>query len=969
MAKDNQFSRGSEWRKWDLHLHSPDTKINNQYGSGIAVWDEFCKKIEDSDVKAFGITDYFSGDAYSCFIKNFNKKYPDSHKIFFPNIELRTNDVVNAAQEEVNVHLIFNSFLPDIEKNINLFLQSLYTNKTVENNRHVKASELSGEPAYIEATTTREFIMKALRNVFGEKADLTEYVLIFTAANNDGIRTETEEIAGKIRGKKRKVLITDELDKFSDGFFGSANNTQYFLQQNRLDNENEFIKSKPVISGCDAHSFSQLSNWLGVQFLEDGKLTRDITWIKADLTFEGLRQIVYEPAGRVFIGQEPEVENRVREKQTKYINSIQLGRSATYDSCHGSWFHDVKIKLSKELVAVIGNKGSGKSALTDIMGLLGNSHNQLHGREELFSFLNKEKFLKNNCASHFQGQLSWYGGQPDVCTLNQRTDENLAEKVEYLPQKYLEKICSNIEDDEFRKKLNEVIFGYIDANDRLGKTNLDDLITYLSSQAEADITLAKETLHSENEKVVSIERKLTSDYKKSLEKSVTSKTEEIEAHRGVEPVKVDEPAKGQPSLSSTNEPVAALNERITKLKSSINKLECEQQIAVNQSSDLVLAKQAIERCEKGIAKLQADYQKLFTDVELIFGDVVNVSIDYEIIDKKIQEKNDRLAEIGRLLVSEEEISVLEIDESEKEKALCYSLAGQFYALEKQRASIINLLDKPQRDYQDYLNKKRQWDSRLNELVGDGADPAPNTLNWLSNELKKIDSVYPKDLERAIGDRDKLAREILSKKQKLVVFYNKVKKSIDTEIDSFSEELGGYDISIDADLRLDPAFYICFFDYINQAVRGSFYGVDDGRSLLESLFNKNDDWQNHENIFTSLKRLAGHLHEDKRDDVSLSADRQRDIFKQMKQQKDPVELYDYLYGFDYLKTKYNLKVDGKNLSELSPGERGGLLLVFYLMLDKRDMPLIIDQPEDNLDNKSIYEILVTFLKKAKKRRQI
>lgn len=55
--------------------------------------------------------------------------------------------------------------------------------------------------------------------------------------------------------------------------------------------------------------------------------------------------------------------------------------------------------------------------------------------------------------------------------------------------------------------------------------------------------------------------------------------------------------------------------------------------------------------------------------------------------------------------------------------------------------------------------------------------------------------------------------------------------------------------------------------------------------------------------------------------------------------------------------------------MSPGERGGLLLVFYLMLDRRDIPLVIDQPEDNLDNKSVYEILVKFLKKAKKRRQI
>ena len=87
------------------------------------------------------------------------------------------------------------------------------------------------------------------------------------------------------------------------------------------------------------------------------------------------------------------------------------------------------------------------------------------------------------------------------------------------------------------------------------------------------------------------------------------------------------------------------------------------------------------------------------------------------------------------------------------------------------------------------------------------------------------------------------------------------------------------------------------------------------------------------------------------------------------QKTPQELYDHLFGFDYLEPKYDLKVDGKELSELSPGERGGLLLIFYLMLDHQDIPLVIDQPEDNLDNKSVYEILVSFIKQSKKRRQI
>ena len=67
--------------------------------------------------------------------------------------------------------------------------------------------------------------------------------------------------------------------------------------------------------------------------------------------------------------------------------------------------------------------------------------------------------------------------------------------------------------------------------------------------------------------------------------------------------------------------------------------------------------------------------------------------------------------------------------------------------------------------------------------------------------------------------------------------------------------------------------------------------------------------------------------------------------------------------------YELKLGEKHLTELSPGEKGAMLIVFYLMLDKNNIPLIIDQPEENLDNESIYKILVHFIRDTKKRRQV
>ena len=56
------FPRGSEWRKWDLHVHVPGTKLNDGYGDPHL--EQFCHALEQSDVDAFGITDYFSVDAF-----------------------------------------------------------------------------------------------------------------------------------------------------------------------------------------------------------------------------------------------------------------------------------------------------------------------------------------------------------------------------------------------------------------------------------------------------------------------------------------------------------------------------------------------------------------------------------------------------------------------------------------------------------------------------------------------------------------------------------------------------------------------------------------------------------------------------------------------------------------------------------------------------------------------------------------
>jgi predicted metal-dependent phosphoesterase TrpH len=61
------FPRGSEWRKWDLHIHSPLSILANSYEmlqGGTPDWPRFLARLEGSELAVIGITDYFTIDGY-----------------------------------------------------------------------------------------------------------------------------------------------------------------------------------------------------------------------------------------------------------------------------------------------------------------------------------------------------------------------------------------------------------------------------------------------------------------------------------------------------------------------------------------------------------------------------------------------------------------------------------------------------------------------------------------------------------------------------------------------------------------------------------------------------------------------------------------------------------------------------------------------------------------------------------------
>jgi DNA repair exonuclease SbcCD ATPase subunit len=80
--------------------------------------------------------------------------------------------------------------------------------------------------------------------------------------------------------------------------------------------------------------------------------------------------------------------------------------------------------------------------------------------------------------------------------------------------------------------------------------------------------------------------------------------------------------------------------------------------------------------------------------------------------------------------------------------------------------------------------------------------------------------------------------------------------------------------------------------------------------------------------------------------------------------------DWFYGTRHIQVQYGIQYEGIAIEQLSPGTRGIVLLLLYLAVDRQDLrPLIIDQPEENLDPHSVFRELVPHFREARKRRQV
>ncbi|WP_299059208.1 TrlF family AAA-like ATPase [uncultured Polaribacter sp.] len=944
--------KGAEWRKWDLHVHTP-ASIYQRFGAdNEETWETYISDLENlpNDYAVLGINDYLFLDGYTKLKEEQTANNRLQNIKLLPVVEFRIEKFAGVDfknLKRINLHVIFSDEVT-IETIKSQFLNTLEQSYSIVNGEKWTRAITKESVSELGAEIKKSVAPEELKH-YGSDLDEgfnnlnIDEKQIFKSLNKDCFKdkfiiaigkTEWADLKWTDASIATKKSIINEADIV---FTASKSIEAYNNAKAQLTNQ----KVNDLLLDCsDAHYLSSST--------DKDRIGNCYTWIKADPNFEGLKQVLNEPKERIFIGEIPLIKNRVSTNKTKYIKSLSLKPISGYGGGYGKWFNDVDIPLNPELVAIIGNKGSGKSAIADIIGLCGNAKI----KADDFSFLNKKKFRSggDKISKNFEATLLWESDVTSTKTLNSEIGEDI-QMVKYLPQGYFERLTNEISTiKEFQDEIENVVFTHINIDDKGSFTSFDELIRHKKNISNQEIDLIKQELKLVNQEIINLEKKRNSKYKEKIENNIKLKKDELEALN--EPKVVSNPDSDPNNVSENKiilDKIGKINEQSQKIADSILKNVEQKKVLIDELDELNITKEDVQFRKREFDDFKIQKEPILLKYGLSFNTIFKLELKLDSLNNLINAK-------------EKEFSTLKINlgEEDSKDPNFKSLKAKLETLSKELKIEQSKLDGPQKAYQIYLTKKKEWENKKGEIIG--SDDKVNTLKFFEKELLFLtDNLLDKLSELKIK-RNEISSKIFDKKQAIISIYKKIKSDIDSIIKDNTSLVEDYKININAALTLKPSFNDKFFSFINQNVLGTFYNKENGQLQLNKIYN-GTDFDKKEEVIEFLNNLVDAISFDKRSDQK-NTDRYID-----EQLKDANELYDYLFSLDFLDYNYQLKQGDKTLEQLSPGEKGALLLVFYLLLDKEDIPLIIDQPEDNLDNHSVANILVPFIKIAKNNRQI
>ena len=897
----------SEWHRWDLHLHTASS-YDYKYKSKDAD-DKLYQALVDADVRAAAITDHFKIDPDR--IKHLreiaSKKEEEDGTpkiIFFPGVELRMNQ---GGNNNLHVILIFSNEAD---------LRALCEDFNAFKREHAKSAE-SDETIQWYFNNIADFAKRhdALISIHaGGKSQGLDEELSSTYLFNQAIKTEiVKDIQFLEMGRKR------DLDNYAKRVFPDL------AKRN--------IPRKPMIICSDCHDPRDYA-------------PKEALWIKADLTFDGLKQCVYQPMERVYVGDVPPMLDRFRKNPQANIREISVRRIDNPANKQANWFN-FQMPLSYGMTAVIGNKGCGKSAFSDIIGFLCKSTSMNDA-----SFLNGNKFrqLPHNYAKDYEASITWADGKSSSLSLAESgvNQSSLMEDAQYLPQQYIESVCNDF-GDAFQKEIDRVIFSYVDDTGKGNAENLEQLIELKARALRIQEGNAIEELRKLNARIIRLEDKKTAAYREEISRNLAKQREVLQRHDSSKPTEVPKPE------SKTAD--AKYQEELNRINQSIAKKEEERQ----KATALIL--------QKDIFATEAN--SLLSQIELLEGQFEKTS---EQMDEFVAKWGLNSADCKMSLSSPKnhlrELLTQAARAGKAAQDTFKRFTSEWEDLQNQKNLLIASADREEKQYQKYLADKEEWERKRQAIIGDTNPPLEGTLKFFENEWTYLESGLEQEYQEALAARDELTRQLFRYKMDLLQIHKDIYGPIEDTIRSILEGLDdnqgdkgkkaknhqGIDIVFQAEISSNPEFEDMALRYIDQRYAGKFgHPKDVAHQKFCELLQKTryDDAD-------SVLELVHSIGEE------ASMKNSEDASKKV---SDRQGFYDLIHSLSYLNVAFKLKMGERNLDNLSPGERGMTLLIFYLALSKDSKPIIIDQPEDNLDNQSIFSKLVPCISKAKQHRQV
>lgn len=652
---------------------------------------------------------------------------------------------------------------------------------------------------------------------------------------------------------------------------------------------------------------------------------REKCWFKCKPTFEGLKRAIIQNKNRIYIGNEPPQMVAQRKNPSKFIKYISIKKKDDKEFDE-KWFNS-DIPLNQGLVSIIGSQGSGKSALLDIIALCGNSKDT-----KKFSFLNPDRFCNVDKKRHefFEACLEFYDGTKNkVDSLEPIHSSEKETSISYIPQKYFVEICDEHNRAQFIRELKNIVYSNIPDEKRLEQDSFDNLFAYLQKSEISKRKKFIDDLQRMNQDIVKFEELISPEKKSEFQSELDKLNRELSSFKTPKEIKKSD-GKNSVSLSKLD----------FSIDEKTNSIEVQNKIIKQTNRNIIDGESILSEIQETSQEIDNKidhFVEVFKDLGIkLYSDNRDFKVNFSIGLKKIT----------KYINDQRQIQ----SKSEKERSIVQEKLDSF---KKQKDKIIQEFNEKEKSYQQYIEELREIKARRKEIFGDNI--TPGTIEYINNELRKIENQYPNQLLGFFKQREDLFKKIF----KSIVD----EKDILIDLSKYSQDKINNSEIIREKFKIEYGVKLSVRDFSEKLLDN----IDIRKSAFSTVSSAN---------ININKKIAGLKITCKDKDLISFIDQVIDDIRGKKKLIDVLldtnaitDFYNYLYSLEYIIPEYTLRLENRDISILSPGEKGALLIIHYLLVDNDKRPLLIDQPEQSLANDSVYKLLAPCFLKAKENRQI